>query len=68
VSWRTSASGIPRLDEDAFAVAECQVSSLLTVGDRAVVLGEVRHVEQVEGTPLLYVHRRFTSSPLTQLI
>ena len=68
VSWRTSASGIPWLDEDAFAVAECQVSSLLTVGDRAVVFGEVRHVQQAEGTPLLHVHRRFTSLPLTQLI
>ena len=68
VSWRTSAAGIPRLDEDAFAVAECQVSSLLTVGDRAVVFGEVRHVELAEGTPLLYVHRRFTSWTGTQLV
>ncbi|QUQ64342.1 flavin reductase family protein [Kutzneria sp. CA-103260] len=67
VSWRTSASGMPRLDEDAFAVAECQVSGLLTVGDKAVVFGEVRHVEQVDGAPLLYVHRRFTPGPLTRL-
>jgi flavin reductase (DIM6/NTAB) family NADH-FMN oxidoreductase RutF len=68
VSWRTSAAGIPRLDKDTFAVAECQVSDLLTVGDKAVVFGEVRHVEQTEGAPLVYVHRQFSSWPLAQLV
>lgn len=68
VSWRIPASGIPRLDDDAFAVAECRVSRLLTVGDKAVVFGEVRHIERADRTPLMYVHRRFAPGPVPQLI
>jgi hypothetical protein len=33
------------------------------VGDHAVVLGEVRGIAQIAGTPLLYGMRRFASWP-----
>lgn len=67
VAWRTTPLGVPRLDDDAFAVADCRVSDLRVVGDRAVVFGEIRTIEQVAATPLLYGHRRFTSWPLTPI-
>jgi flavin reductase (NADH) len=59
VSWRPSRSGFPWLVDDAFAVAECQVSDFVKVGDHAVVLG----IAQIAGTPLLYGMRRFASWP-----
>lgn len=63
VSWRPSRSGFPWLVDDAFAMAECQVSDVVTVGDHAIVLGEVREITQTAGTPLLYGLRRFASWP-----
>jgi Conserved protein/domain typically associated with flavoprotein oxygenases, DIM6/NTAB family len=66
VSWQISKNGIPWLVKDAFAVAECRVSRLLTVGDRTVVFGEVCAIEQVTGTPLLYGRRRYASWPLPE--
>lgn len=65
VSWRPSGSGLPWLVDDAFAVAECQVAEAVTVGDHAVLLGEVRETAQIAGTPLLYGLRRFASWPRT---
>jgi flavin reductase (DIM6/NTAB) family NADH-FMN oxidoreductase RutF len=66
VSWQTSENGLPWLVKDAFAVAECRVSRLLTVGGRTVVFGEVCTIEQVAGTPLLYGLRRFASWPFPE--
>jgi len=63
VSWRPSRSGLPWLVDDAFAVAECQVSHFVKVGDHAVVLGEVRDIAQITGIPLLYGLRGFASWP-----
>jgi len=68
VSWKPSAGGLPWLVDDAFAVAECQVSDFLTVGDHAVVLGEVTRTAQVAGTPLLYGQRRFASWPPSAIL
>jgi flavin reductase (NADH) len=62
VSWRPSPCvGQPWLVEDAFAVAECRVVKLSVVGDHAMVLGELAHVEQSSDVPLLYGMRRFAS-------
>ncbi|MEU7725068.1 flavin reductase family protein [Streptomyces sp. NPDC040724] len=66
VSWRpTGAARLPRLVEDAFAVAECAVSSLFDVGDHTVVLGEVAAVDVRPGVPLLYGLREFSAWPAT---
>ncbi|MBP2326933.1 flavin reductase (DIM6/NTAB) family NADH-FMN oxidoreductase RutF [Kibdelosporangium banguiense] len=64
VHWRMSQAGLPRLAQDAFAVAECKVSDVHMVGDHAVVLGEVTTIAQVPGTPLLYGLRRFAAWPI----
>jgi flavin reductase (NADH) len=63
VRWRLSEADLPWLVQDAFAVAECKVSDLHTVGDHVVVLGEVTRIAQCTGTPLLYGMRRFAAWP-----
>ncbi|WP_239405642.1 flavin reductase family protein [Frankia sp. Cj3] len=63
VTWKQSWSGLPWLVEDAFAMAECQVSGILRVGDHAVVLGVVNMIYQTTGTPLLYGLRSFAAWP-----
>lgn len=63
VHWRMSEAGLPWLGQDAFAIAECTVTDLHTVGDHAVVFGEVTRIAQVPGTPLLYGLRRFAAWP-----
>jgi len=65
VPWTpTPRTGQPWLYEAALAVVECQVTACSTVGDHAVVLGEVLHVEQ-QGVdvPLLYGLRQFAAWP-----
>lgn len=60
VDWRRSPRiGQPWLAEDAFAVAECRVTTMSVVGDHAVVLGQLVGIEQTEEMPLLYGMRRF---------
>lgn len=59
VSWRWR-DGLPHLHVDAFAVATCQMTDLIRVGDHTIVLGQVvgsavRHPSK----PLLYRRRRF---------
>ncbi|MQY04648.1 flavin reductase [Actinomadura macrotermitis] len=62
VDWRpTGAEGLPWLESDALAVAECAVAGMLDVGDHAVVLGEVVGAEILAGEPLLYGRRRFSA-------
>jgi flavin reductase (DIM6/NTAB) family NADH-FMN oxidoreductase RutF len=69
VHWLPSPAGYPWLDEDAFAGAECQVSTIVPVGTHAIVLGEVRDISPIagtpllSGTPLLYGMRRFETWP-----
>ncbi|WP_251076470.1 flavin reductase family protein [Streptomyces sp. NBC_01525] len=64
VVWQPSPNaGLPRLAEDAFATAECQVTRVLEVGDHTMVLGMVTGVTQTPATPLLYGGRRFAVWP-----
>lgn len=59
--WRPSTHlGVPWLVDDAFAMAECRVARIVTIGDHAVVFGHVTHVECGPGAPLLYGRRAFT--------
>ncbi|HEY0637569.1 MAG TPA: flavin reductase family protein [Pseudonocardiaceae bacterium] len=61
IAWQPSPRlGQPWLCEDAFAIAECEVVDTSVVGDHAVVLGEVRHIDQTADVPLLYGLRRFS--------
>lgn len=60
VVWRPSARmRQPWLRGDAFALAECVVVEDSTVGDHAVLFGEVMNVEQRKDVPLLYGLRTF---------
>ncbi|XVQ85659.1 flavin reductase family protein [Microbispora siamensis] len=63
VSWRPSENdGVPWLDEDAFALAECRVASVFRAGDHEVVFGTVVNAVQRPGpSPLLYGMRRFSA-------
>lgn len=63
VRWTHSYFGFPWLIDDAFAVADCQVSGWHEVGDHTVVLGEISKITQIAGTPLLYGQRRFAAWP-----
>jgi flavin reductase (NADH) len=63
VEWERSASGIPWLVRDAFAVAECRVSGTCQVGDHVVVFGEVVKIARSDGNPLLYGLRGFAAWP-----
>lgn len=60
VQWERSASGLPRLVDDAFAVAECKVTDMHTVGDHVVVFGLVQDIDGEPASPLLYGMREFT--------
>jgi flavin reductase (DIM6/NTAB) family NADH-FMN oxidoreductase RutF len=59
IPWQRGKAGQLWLVEDAFAVAECQVTEAVPVGDHVAVFGEVVTVDQIEETPLLYGMRRF---------
>jgi flavin reductase (DIM6/NTAB) family NADH-FMN oxidoreductase RutF len=60
--WRpTPGTGMPWLDRDAFAVAECEVGELAPVGDHVVVFGMVRALQWRPDVPLLYGLRAFSS-------
>ncbi|MEV6848466.1 flavin reductase family protein [Actinoplanes sp. NPDC051411] len=62
VPWDLSPhGGLPRLVEDAFAVAECRVTRTFRVSDHAVIVAEVTHAERQTAVPLLYGLRRFAS-------
>lgn len=60
VPWRPAPrTRVPWLAEDAFAIAECALVDATVVGDHAVVIGEVVHVDQTADVPLMYGERRF---------
>jgi len=62
VPWRpTDAEGLPWLERDTLAVAECTVAQLLAVGDHTLVLGEVSNVLMLPDVPLLYGMRQFST-------
>ncbi|MDF5753479.1 flavin reductase family protein [Spongiactinospora sp. TRM90649] len=62
VEWRPSPKhGQPWLVKDAFALAGCEVRQEISIGDHALVLGEVHEVEQRDDVPLLVGLRRFTA-------
>jgi flavin reductase (DIM6/NTAB) family NADH-FMN oxidoreductase RutF len=63
VRWRLSADfGLPWLVNAAGAVAQCAVTDMRTVGDHAVVLGEVRSIRSVgDRAPLLYGRRQYAA-------
>ncbi|TDQ00497.1 flavin reductase family protein [Labedaea rhizosphaerae] len=71
VKWERSPSGLPRLVDDAFAVAECAVTHMHTVGDHVVVFGLVHDIDGEPASPLLYGMRAFTKPshpPPTDLV
>ncbi|WP_031467212.1 flavin reductase family protein [Sciscionella sediminilitoris] len=62
VAWQPApVLGVPWLTEDAFALAECQVSEVTEVGDHAAVFAEVAAVRHHAGQVLLYGERRFAA-------
>jgi flavin reductase (DIM6/NTAB) family NADH-FMN oxidoreductase RutF len=65
VRWaREPRFGVPHLVDDAHAVADCEVTGSIPVGDHLVVFGEVWHVEQptpAPRSPLLYGFRQYSS-------
>jgi flavin reductase (DIM6/NTAB) family NADH-FMN oxidoreductase RutF len=68
VSWEPSPyCGLPRLVGDAFAIAECVVTDMHTVGDHVVLFGSVLDIaldtESGPDTPLLYGMRSFSRRP-----
>jgi flavin reductase (DIM6/NTAB) family NADH-FMN oxidoreductase RutF len=61
--WDVSAAG-PHLVSDAHVVGDCEVSAVESVGDHAVVFGEVTRVSTgIRTGPLLYGLRAYRSWP-----
>lgn len=62
VRWNPSPLlGMPWLEDDTHASAECRVSGTVSRGDHTVVFGEVAGTSKREGAPLLYGYRQFAS-------
>jgi flavin reductase (DIM6/NTAB) family NADH-FMN oxidoreductase RutF len=60
VAWRRSASGMPILEDDALAWAECVTVHELTPGDHFVLLGQIEEgagAASDEDAPLMYYRR-----------
>jgi len=55
--------GVPWLNDDTHAMAECRLSNTLLVGDHTIVFGEVVSAVTNDGRPLLYGLRSFTAWP-----
>ena len=69
IAWEpTMRHAVPRLTEDAHAVAECRVLQTHPAGDHTVVIGAIEEViEETAATgvgPLLYGERRYASWPV----
>lgn len=58
-------SRLPFLHRDAFAVAACEVTGEVGVGDHRIVIGRVFDIRVSAGVPLLYGLRSYSSWPLT---
>ncbi|MFP8961430.1 flavin reductase family protein [Streptomyces nanhaiensis] len=65
VAWEpTERHAVPRLTDDARAVAECRVLHTLPAGDHTVVVGAVEDVVfRPRARPLLYGERRYAGWP-----
>jgi flavin reductase (NADH) len=65
VTWRTTpAFRLPWLIDDAFAVAECELSETHEVGDHILTMGRIARIEQSAcPSPLLYGMRQFAAWP-----
>ena len=60
VAWRPSTSGMPILEDDALAWAECVTVQELTPGDHFVLLGQIEEgagAAADEDAPLMYYRR-----------
>jgi flavin reductase (DIM6/NTAB) family NADH-FMN oxidoreductase RutF len=60
VAWRPSTSGMPVLEDDALAWAECVTVQELTPGDHFVLLGQIEEgagAAADEDAPLMYYRR-----------
>lgn len=58
VAWHTGQLGLPVLDQ-ALAVIECRLHTILDGGDHTIFIGEVIDAEIHEGAPLLYYRRGY---------
>src|SRR6476619_6011647 len=65
VAVRSGRTGVPLL-EGALAVVECHVTEAVAGGTHRVFLGEVRHAEATEGSPLAYFRGKFGKLELAQ--
>ncbi|MGW3240314.1 flavin reductase family protein [Streptomyces olivaceus] len=68
VKWRATPNfRLPWLFDDAFAVAECELSETHEVGDHVLTMGRVARIEQSTcPSPLLYGKRQFAAWPATE--
>lgn len=59
VAWSATASGLPRLDRDALAWAECSTEQELVIGDHVVLIARVDDggVADTGIAPLMYYRR-----------
>jgi flavin reductase (DIM6/NTAB) family NADH-FMN oxidoreductase RutF len=59
VSWRPTPSGLPLLDEDAIAWAECSIVHDLEVGDHVILVARVDDggITEEADSPLMYYRR-----------
>ena len=62
---RSPLLGLPWLQDDSVAMAECIVATTYTVGTHTVVFGEVLGVELDNRAPLVYGYRRYHRIPET---
>jgi flavin reductase (DIM6/NTAB) family NADH-FMN oxidoreductase RutF len=65
VAVRTGQTGVPLL-EGALAVVECEVAEAVAGGTHRVFLGQVRHAEATEGSPLAYFRGKFGKLEIAQ--
>lgn len=62
VTWRRlPSSRLPYLHRDAFAVADCQVTHELKIGDHMIMAAVPSDIWLSPGVPLLYGSRRFSA-------
>lgn len=61
VAWKPHGrKGLPWLVDDTFGFTECVLSDMRTVGDHALVVGQVADVQYATDVPLLYGLRQFS--------
>lgn len=65
IAWRRSARGLPRLDDDSVAVAECELYETVSAGDHVIVMGLIVAGERCEdlARPLMYFRRAYAGWP-----